>query len=81
VSLAAAIAAEISRRLAARGMSQNQLARAIGIPPTLIHRVVKGSRQLTLNELDAVAAVLEVTPDDLVRFARWYARTQTPPTE
>jgi DNA-binding Xre family transcriptional regulator len=81
VTLAAAIAAEISRRLAVRGMSQNQLGKAIGIPPTLVHRVVKGTRQLTLNELDAVAAVLEVTPEDLVRFARWYARTQTPPTE
>lgn len=81
MSLAAAVAGEVARRLSARGMSQNQLARAIGIPPTLVHRVVKGSRQLTLNELDAVAAVLEVTPEDLVRFARWYARTATPPDE
>jgi DNA-binding Xre family transcriptional regulator len=81
VTLAAAIAAEVARRLAARRMSQNQLARAIGVPPTLVHRVVKGSRQLTLNELDAVAVVLEVSPEDLVRFARWYARTLPPPTE
>jgi transcriptional regulator with XRE-family HTH domain len=70
VTLAAAIAAEVARRLAARGMSQNQLARAIGIPPTLIHRVVKGTRQLTLNELEAAAAVLRVRPETIIRVAR-----------
>jgi addiction module HigA family antidote len=31
------------------GMSQNQLAHAIGVPPNRVHAVVKGSRDITAD--------------------------------
>jgi antitoxin HigA-1 len=31
------------------GMSQNQLARAIGVPPNRVHAIVKGSRDITAD--------------------------------
>lgn len=31
------------------GMSQNQLARAIGVPPNRIHAIVKGARDITAD--------------------------------
>jgi len=75
VTLADAVADEVRRRMSARGLSQNALARAAGMPPTLLHRAMNGDRQLTIDELDALARALEVTPEHLLRLAR----TTTPP--
>jgi transcriptional regulator with XRE-family HTH domain len=70
VTLAAAVAREVSRRARARGMSQNALARAADMAPTLLHRAVKGQRNLQLDELDRIARALGVTPEHLIRLAR-----------
>lgn len=74
MSLAAAVVDEVRRRLTARNMSQNALARAAGMAPTLLHRTMLGERQLTLDEFAAVAAALDVTPTYLLRVA-----TEKPP--
>lgn len=70
MSLASAVTEQIRRRMIARSMSQTALARAAGIPPTLLHRTFNGERPLTIDELGAVAAVLEVTPEHVLRVAR-----------
>jgi transcriptional regulator with XRE-family HTH domain len=70
VSLADAVADEVRRRMSARGMSQNAAARAAGMPPTLLHRAMNGERALSIDELDALAATLDVTPEHLLRLAR-----------
>lgn len=70
MSLAVAVVDEVRRRMTARGMSQNALAKAAAMPPTLLHRAMSGERPLSIDELDAVAAVLEVTPEHLLRLAR-----------
>jgi transcriptional regulator with XRE-family HTH domain len=70
VSLADAVADEVRRRMSARGLSQNALARAAGMPPTLLHRAMSGERALSIDELDALARALEVTPEHLLRLAR-----------
>jgi hypothetical protein len=40
------------------------------MPPTLVHRAIAGDRVLTIDELAAVAAVLDVKPEHLLRLAR-----------
>jgi transcriptional regulator with XRE-family HTH domain len=70
VSLAAAVVDEVRRRMTARGLSQNTLAKQAGMPPTLLHRAMNGERALQLDEVAAIAVVLDVTPEHLVRVAR-----------
>lgn len=74
MTLAAALVDEIRRRMDARGMSQRALARAAGMPPSLLHRAMSGERPLSIDELAALADVLDVTPEYLLRLAR----TRTP---
>lgn len=69
MDLAAAVAAEVQRRMTARGMSQTALARAAGIPPTLLHRAVKGERVLQLDEVEALARALDVSVEWLLSAA------------
>ena len=74
MTLAAAVVDEVRRRMIARGMSQRALAKAADMPPSLLHRAMAGERPLSIDELAAVAAVLGVTPEYLLRLAR----TRTP---
>lgn len=69
MTLAAAVVDEVTRRRTARGMSQNALAKAAGMPPTLLHRAVKGERQLQLDELERIAPVLGISVEWLLRSA------------
>jgi transcriptional regulator with XRE-family HTH domain len=69
VTLAAAVAGEVQRRMTARGLSQNALARAAGMPPTLLHRSLQGRRQLQLDELERLAPALGVGVVWLLRSA------------
>jgi transcriptional regulator with XRE-family HTH domain len=75
VTLAAAVADEVQRRARSRGLSQNALARAAGMPPTLLHRAMQGRRQLQLDELERLAPALGVSAVWLIRAA---ASTGTP---
>lgn len=75
MTLADAVADEVRRRMTARGMSQNGLAKAAGMPPTLLHRAMLGERPLSIDELAAVAAVLDVKPEHLLRLAREHTPT------
>lgn len=76
MTLAEQIAAEVRRRMTARGLSQNELARTVGMPPTLLHRALQGKRALQLDEVERLAPALGVTPLWLLRSAL----TRTPPS-
>ena len=69
MTLAAAMRDEVQRRMTAHGMSQNALARAAGMPPTLLHRAMNGERALQLDELERIASALGVTPLWFLRSA------------
>jgi transcriptional regulator with XRE-family HTH domain len=76
VTLAAAVVDEVRHRMTARGLSAREVARRAEMPPTSVHRALNGERVLSIDELAAVARVLEVTPEHLLRLAR----TRTPPS-
>lgn len=75
MSLADDVTAEVRRRMRAVDppLSGRALADAAGIPPTLVHRTLAGERALTLDELDAVARVLGIQPEWLLRQGRIHA--------
>jgi transcriptional regulator with XRE-family HTH domain len=50
----------------ARGMSQESLARAAGVPRPNLSAIERGDREVTLKTLRALAAALEVRPGVLV---------------
>jgi transcriptional regulator with XRE-family HTH domain len=75
VSLAVAVVDEVRHRMTDRGLSARAIARAADLPPTSVHRALNGERVLSIDELDAVAAVLGVKPETLLR----QARMRTPP--
>jgi plasmid maintenance system antidote protein VapI len=77
VSLAAAVVDEVRRHLTAVGMSQSALARVAGIPPTLVHRTMRGDRGLTLDELEHIARALGTTPELIIALAS--GRRRAPP--
>ena len=70
MSLAAAVADEVQRRMTAAGLSAREVARRAELPPTLMHRAMRRERDLSIDELAAVATVLRLTPEHLVRVAR-----------
>lgn len=69
MTLADAVADEVQRRRTARGMSQNALARAAGVPPRSLHRALNGDRALQLDEVERLAPVLDVSVGWLLRSA------------
>ena len=70
MSLAVAVVEQVRRRMIDRRLSAREVARRADIPATLLHRALAGERALSIDELSAVAGVLEVTPEHLVREAR-----------
>jgi transcriptional regulator with XRE-family HTH domain len=76
VSLAVAVVDEVRRRMAEQRLSGREVARRASLAPSSMHRALNGERPLSIDELAAVAAVLDVTPEYLLRLAR----TRTPPS-
>lgn len=57
--------------LESTGMSQSELARALGYQRDVINKVVKGRRQLTAEEIIKIAAILKVSlPADSVAVSK-----------
>lgn len=81
MSLAAAVVDEVRLRMRRHRLSQNALAKAAGMPPSLLHRAMNGERALSIDELAAVAVVLGVLPESIVRAARERMTGVTPSGE
>lgn len=56
------IAQWLSEQLERKGVSQSALARALGLHPTMINKVINGRRRLTVEEMTAAARFLEAPP-------------------
>jgi phage repressor protein C with HTH and peptisase S24 domain len=57
------------RALERAGVSQADLARHLRLAPSAVSRMLKGERQIKLLEVAQIAALLGVTPEDVVRHA------------
>lgn len=53
-------------RLSARGLTQADLARVLGVAYPTLYRWMIGSRSPSLDHLSALARILDLTLDDLV---------------
>lgn len=65
-TLADRIAGEIRAELGRRGSNQAALARALGVAPMWVSDRFTGKTELTVNDLDRIAAVLSVGIVDLI---------------
>jgi transcriptional regulator with XRE-family HTH domain len=68
--LSRAVSGEVRRLLDERGMSGNQLAKATGLEQTTVARKLRGARAFDLDDLAAIAPVLEVKVADLIEWAQ-----------
>lgn len=65
-TFARSVASEIRAHMARAGMTQNQLAIALGWSPAYLSRRLTGAVDLTLAELEAIADALGVTVTELL---------------
>src|SRR5581483_2180445 len=65
-----ATAAMIEWLMRARGITQRELARAIGMPESELSTMMRGRRGLGLHWLEAIAAMLGVSPGELLDAGR-----------
>ena len=68
--LSEAVAAEVRRLLAERGLTGRELARRTNIPQPTIATKLSGKSALDLDDLDAICRVLEVSVSDLLTWAQ-----------
>lgn len=61
-----AVAQNVKKRRLMLGLSQEQLAELSGFHRTYIGSVERGERNITLSTLEALAAALESTPQDMI---------------
>lgn len=61
--------ANIRAELARRGMSQRELAVALGVSTTGVHKRLTGVTPIDVNELALIARLLDVDPATLMRVA------------
>lgn len=65
--LQSAVAANVRERRLRLGLSQEQLAEISGFHRTYIGSVERGERNITLSTLEALAVVLQTTPEELLQ--------------
>lgn len=62
--------------LEARGVSQRQFAKAIGMSPTVMNEILKGHRPVTPSTALLFEAALDIPADSLVRLQTKYNMQQ-----
>lgn len=60
------VAANLRAELARQGMTQDDLAAALGVSQQAISRRLLGRGSLTVDDLEALARVLDTTPERLL---------------
>lgn len=65
--LARVISANVKELMTQRGVSQHQLAAALGMPQTSIGKRLRGATHWTADDIEAVALAFEVEVIDLLR--------------
>lgn len=65
--LARVISANVKELMTQRGVSQHQLAAALGMPQTSIGKRLRGATHWTADDIEAVALAFEVEVVDLLR--------------
>lgn len=65
--LARVISSNVKALMTQRGVSQQQLAEAIGMPQTSVGKRLRGSTHWTADDIEAVALAFEVDVTDLLR--------------
>jgi transcriptional regulator with XRE-family HTH domain len=75
------VGSRIRRARTDRGMSQQDLAVAVGIEPETISRTETGASAMSLASLARVAKALEVSLGDLLDADRALPEPETPPDE
>lgn len=78
-TLTVRVAAQIRAVMAYKQIRQSQLARRIGKGEQWLSVRLRGVQPIDLNDLEMIAAVLEVEPDDLVRPGAAIATLRYPP--
>lgn len=64
-----AAAAEVRAAVARAGITYQDLASQVGMPPAILSRKLNGSSPLGIEELVAIARALGVRPSDLIHTA------------
>lgn len=62
----AQVGTNIQRKLAAKGMTQQSLADALGISKQVMNKIIKGSKAINVNELARIAGILGTSTDSLL---------------
>ncbi|MBQ6899535.1 MAG: helix-turn-helix transcriptional regulator [Firmicutes bacterium] len=62
----AQVGANIQKELDIRGMTQQNLADALGISKQVMNKIIKGSKAINVNEISMIARVLQTSADDLL---------------
>lgn len=62
----------VNEELEARGISQRQFAKAIGLSPTVVNEILKGHRNITPATALLFEAALDIPADSLVRMQTKY---------
>lgn len=62
----AQVGANIQKQLEEKGLTQQGLARALGISKQVMNKIIKGSKAINVRELAEIASVLGTTADDLL---------------
>ena len=64
------VAANVRAELARYGMQQVRVAQALGVTQQAVSQKLSGRRPLTLDDIEVIAALVDMTPDELLRGSR-----------